>query len=274
MVRDGLGKLIKCMRNIASITLSVVFLAACSSFGKDTPKANPFNEVLTAVPAAELPAKAADLVLHAKSRDRQAATINVVKGAVGINPAAAPAIVGAIARAVPDMASVAAGAAAAEQPKQASAIAKAAAAAAPSKAGKIVTAVCRAVPNEYRNIAAAVSQVVPAAGKEILNAVAAALPDLKPGVERVLAGYSGGVPSVASALDQAARVSPTSTASVASTPVLASPATPTTVVGATAPLARGAGVGPPYHELTQTPTNVTSGTSGEVPIGGRDYAAP
>ena len=93
--------------------------------------------------------------------------MNVVKGAVGINPAAAPAIVGAIARAVPDMASVAAGAAAAEQPKQASAIAKAAAAAAPSKAGKIVTAVCRAVPNEYRNIAVAVSQVVPASGKEI-----------------------------------------------------------------------------------------------------------
>jgi hypothetical protein len=266
---DGRDKL---MKNIASITLSVVFLAACSSFGKDAPKANPFNEVLTAVPAAELPAKAADLVLQAKSRARQSTTVSVVKGAVGINPAAAPAIVGAIARAVPDMASVAAGTAAAEQPKQASAIAKAAAAAAPSNAGKIVTAVCRAVPNEYRNIAVAVSQVVPGSGKEVLKAVASALPDLKLGVESVLAGYAGNVPSVANALEQASRVSAPSTASVAAAPVLASPATPTTVAGA--PLPRGAGIGPPYHALTTTPTNVTSGTSGEVPEGGRDYAAP
>jgi len=271
MIRDGEGQV---MKNIASITLSVVFLAACSSFGKDALKANPFNEVLSTVPAAELPAKAADLVLHAKARDRQAATINVVKGAVGINPAAAPAIVGAIARAVPEMASVAAAAAAAEQPKLASAVAKAAAAAAPSKAGKIVTAVCRAVPNEYRNIAAAVSQVVPASGKEILNAVAAALPDLKPGVERVLAGYGGGSPSVVNALDQAARAFPASTASVAGAPVLASSAAPTAVAGGTAPGPRGPAVGPPYVPLTTTPTNVTSGTSGEVPEGGRNYAAP
>jgi len=119
------------MKPIVSIVLSVAFLGACNSFGKDTTKANPFNEILSAAPAVELPAKAADLVLQAKARDRYAATLNAVKGAVGINPAAAPAIVGAVARAVPAMASVAAGAAAAEQPKQASAIAKAAAAAAP-----------------------------------------------------------------------------------------------------------------------------------------------
>jgi hypothetical protein len=271
MINGGRNKL---MKIIASITLSVVFLAASISFGKDAPNANPFNEVLTAVPAAELPAKAADLVLQAKSRDRQSTTVNVVQGAVGINPAAAPAIVGAIARAVPDMASVAAAAAAAEQPKQASAIAKAAAAAAPSKAGKIVTAVCRAVPNEYRNIAVAVSQVVPAAGKEIVKAVAAARPDLKSGIESVLAGYGGSVPSVANTLEQAARVTPTSTASVAGAPALATPATPASVAGGTVPRARGPAVGPPYVPLTTTPTNVTSGGSGEVPTGGRDYAQP
>ena len=198
------------MKLIASILLSVAFLTAGNSFGKDVPQANSFNEALAAVPAAELPAKAADLILHARSRERQATTVSVVKSAVAMNPAAAPAIVGAIARAVPDMASVAAGAAAALQPKQAAAIAKAAAAAAPSKAGKIVTAVCRAVPNEYRNIAAAVAQVVPGAGKEIVNAVASALPGLKPAIDSVLAGYGGNVVSVVDTIDAAAKVSPAS----------------------------------------------------------------
>jgi hypothetical protein len=114
------------MKRITGILLSVALLVVCNSFGKEAPKANPFSKILTAVPAAELPAKAADLVSQAKPVDRQEATINVVKAALGINPAAAPAIVGAIARAVPEMASIAAGAAAAEQPKQAAAIAKAA----------------------------------------------------------------------------------------------------------------------------------------------------
>jgi hypothetical protein len=260
------------MKTIASILLSVAFLAAGSSFGKDAPQADSFNEVLAAVPAAELPAKAADLILHSRSRERQAATVNVVKGAVGINPAAAPAIVGAIARAVPDMASVAAGAAAALQPKQAAAIAKAAAAAAPAKAGKIVTAVCRAVPNEYRNIAAAVAQVVPDAGKEIVNGVAAALPGLKPAIDSALASYGGNVVSVTDMLDRAAKVSLGSLTSVAAAPTVPTLSANAPLQGT--PMARGPAVGPPYHPLTQTPTNVTPATSGEVPEGGRNYAAP
>ena len=58
------------MRTILAIALSTAFLAACNSFGKDTAKPNPFNETLAAAPTAELPAKAADLVAQAKSRDR------------------------------------------------------------------------------------------------------------------------------------------------------------------------------------------------------------
>ena len=253
------------MKRVAVILLSVAFLAPGSSFGKDVPQANSFNQALAAVPAAELPAKAADLILHSRSRERQATTVSVVKSAVGMNPASAPAIVGAIARAVPDMASVAAGTAAAEQPKQAAAIAKAAAAAAPSKARKIVAAVCQAVPNEYRNIAVAVAQVVPDGGKETVKGVGDAFPGMKPAIERTLAGSGGNEVSVPDTLDQASRIF---TASVA-------PATTasTTPLGANT-MVRGPGVGPPYHPLTGTPTNVTPGGSGEVPEGGRNYAAP
>jgi hypothetical protein len=268
------------MKTITSILFGVAFLATGSSFGKDAPKANSFNEVLAAVPATELPAKAADLVSRARARDWHTTTVSVVNSAVGINPVAAPAIVGAIARAVPNMASVAAGAAADLQPKQAAAIAKAAAAAAPSKAGKIVTAVCRAVPNQYRNIAAAVAQVVPGAEREIVKGVAAALPGLKPAIDSALAGYGGNVVSVTDTLDRAARVPPVILTSVAAAPAV--PTLPGNVAlqGAPipsvqgAPMARGPASGPPYHPLTVTPTNVTPGTSGEVPEGGRNYSAP
>jgi hypothetical protein len=149
------------------------------------------------------------------------------------------------------MAPVAAGTAAAQQPKQASAIAKSAAAAAPKMAGKIVVAVCQAVPNDYRNVAVAVSQAVPGACKEILNAVAAALPDLKAFIEKALAGYESNVTSVATVLDSA-KTDQTNPA----------------------PLARGPSVGPPFLPLSTTPANIPPSGSGNVPPGGRDYAAP
>jgi hypothetical protein len=228
------------MRTIFSIALSVAFLTACNSIGKDALKANPFNEALVVVPTAELPAKAVDLVAHAKSRDRQATTIDVVKGAVAINPAAAPYIVGAIARAVPDMAPVAVGTAAAEQPKQAGDIAKAAASAASSKAGKIVVAGCRAVPTDYRSIVVAVFSAVPGSGNEIIKAVAADLPELKASIEQILAGYGRNFAS-----------------SGALTPIVRNPATSL-----------------PNFPLTVTPTNFTTVYSGEVPTGGRNYSTP
>jgi hypothetical protein len=275
------------MKNVINVVLGAVFLVAGHSFAKDALKASSFKEALTSAPAAELPATAAELVLHAKSRDRAVTTIEVVKTAVRINPAAAPAIVGAIARSVPDMASIAAGAAAAEQPRQAAAIAKAAAAAAPSKARKVVTAVCLAVPNEYRNIAVAVAEAVPTASKEIVKGVEAALPDMQLSIEQTLAAYRGNVPTVADTLDQAARLSQSRTTPAAALPTPAGNAAATTSSGlpgtrtrstpaataSTTPV-RGPAVGPPYIPLSNTPTNVTPGSSGQVPEGGRNYAAP
>ena len=272
------------MKKTTSVVLSVAFLVASISFAKDAPKTNPFKEVLSPVPAAELPAKAADLVLHAKSRARVSTTEDVVEAAVGLNPAAAPAIVGAIAKAVPDMASVAAGVAAAEQPKQAAAIAKAAAAAAPSRARKIVLAVCRSVPTEYRNIAMAVSEVVPSSSsKEIVNAVASALPGLKPYIEQTLVARGGDVYSVSIVLDKATKLAqtfPTSASLAATTPASTPASSPAGTPGQPgtpntgAPLARGPSVGAPYVPLTVTPSYVNPGTSTDVPAGGRNYAKP
>jgi hypothetical protein len=267
------------MKRIAILALSLIGLSAFTASAADT--TNPYREQLSRVSAAELPPKAADLIKSDRSRERTTTTINVVKAAVGINPAAAPAIVGGIARAVPDMAATAAGTAAAEQPKQASVITRAAVAAAPSKAGKIVIAVCRAVPNEYVAIAVAAAQAAPDSAKEIVQAVAAAIPELKASIEKALASYKT-LPSVQIVLSDAAKIAPTltsqqntPTASVPGATVAASGRTAaSTAASASGSTARGPSIGPPYIPLSGTPGNVTPSTSGDVPTGGRNYASP
>jgi hypothetical protein len=257
------------MKKLASLAVSIVFLGAINSFGTDAPKTNPYHVTLATVPSAELPAKAADLVKQAKAQERKTIVTDVVQAAVALNPAAAPAIVGAVARAVPEVAALAAGVAAAEQPKQAAAITRAAAAAAPAKVGEIVLAVCRAVPNEYRGIAIAAAQSAPGSGKLILEAVASALAPLQPGIQQALVGYGGNPPSVAVVLDS---VRPTATSASAATPpapVLVSRPAPMPIS-----TSRGGGLGPPYIPLSGTPTNVTSGTSGDTGPGERNYASP
>src|SRR2546425_213900 len=102
------------MKNTASL-LSLVLVAAFAWVAKaDT---NPFKDPLSHAKAAELPLKATELAKAAKVTDRQNVTINVVRAATQLNPAAAPAVVAAIARALPEVAAVAAATAAAEQPK-------------------------------------------------------------------------------------------------------------------------------------------------------------
>lgn len=232
------------MKQLAILALSALCLGPLSLDAKD---AKDYNQILRSVPAAELPAKSADLVKKAKVRDWGNTTVGVVQAGVKISPVNAPAIVGAIAKAVPDMASIAASTAALEQPKQAAAIARAAAAAAPSRAGKIVTAVVRAVPTENRAIAVAVAESVPGAGREVLSGVAAAQPALRP----LLASATAATPSeVGKVLDQALK--------------------PT----AAGPFPQGPTIGAPYVPPSGTPNNVTPETSVAVPPGGRDYTAP
>jgi hypothetical protein len=189
---------------------AVVFLLtvglAFSSFATDVPSVNELTETLSRGPWAELPVRVAALVRHAKTPDRNDMTIAAVKAAVGLNPAAATAVVGAIARAVPAMAVIAAETAAAAQPKQAPEIAKAAAAADHSAAAAIVAGVSKAVPDQCESVAIAVSEAVPGSGKEILQAVAIAEPGLKVSIDQVGAQYNVYLPSVGTVLAQAQQI--------------------------------------------------------------------
>ena len=182
------------------LVVSLVFCAQA-----DSPPASPTLSILKSVPLAELPSKAAELVAAAKVKDQAKITADVVKAAIGLNPAAAAAIVGAIAARTPAVAAIAAATAARLLPKQAAALAQIAATAAPKLAGKIVEAVCKAVPRDFLAIAEAVAAVVPGAAREILLGVAAALPALRNAITDILAHYKDKtLPSVSQLLREAA----------------------------------------------------------------------
>jgi hypothetical protein len=235
-----------------SVLMAVALFAAVGLRASDTPAANPFFGTLSTVSPAELPSASAELVAQADSKNLLETTVNVVKAAVGLNPAAAAAIVGTIAQSTPKMASVAAAAAVALVPSQAVAIARAAAAAAPSEAGKIVEAVCRVVPTAYKDVASAVAGVVPDAGSAILAGITNAIPYLQGPIGKALAASNGGNPSVSRILDQVPSVTPVTT------PALSAPMAITPAVH----------FGPPYVQPPPSPVNYSTGTSGlELPGG-------
>lgn len=248
---------------ISCLTLALALGGGFNLIAGEAIVPNPYLGTLSSTVSAELPAKAADLVSKADAKNRQQATISVVKAAVGLNPAAAAALVGTISQASPDMASVAAATAVALVPGQVEAIARAAAAAAPKQSGDIVQAICRVLPAACEKVADAVAEVAPGAGKDILAGVVLAVPSLKTPVDLALQQSSGKVVSVPEILHAAL------SASLASQPGGA--------VGS-AGLITPSGIiptgGAPYVPPSGSPANLDPGSGGTVPTGGRGYASP
>ena len=151
------------------------------------PKGDNFSAVLAAVPGAEMPKRAAELVFQAEAAKLGPTTVSVVKAAVGLNPAAVLAVVGSVSEVVPSMAATASGTAASLQPHQAVAIARAASASSPKMAGPIVEAVCRAAPADYRDVSLAVVREVPGSDQAILAGLAEAIPAFKGEIEKCVA---------------------------------------------------------------------------------------
>ena len=163
------------------------------------PQLEAAQKALRAVPAPEIPNKAASLVAQAKPDQRQTVAVSVMQAAVGLAPGTAAEITAAIARQAPSTAPAVAAAAAELQPKLAPLIARAAAASAPAYAGEIVSAICKKLPAQYSDVAVQVAAAVPDAPRSILDGLLRALPTLRPFVERatVLASYGGSsVPSI------------------------------------------------------------------------------
>jgi len=152
---------------------------------------------LSAVAPAELPTTAAELVKQADAKNQAKTTIDVVRAAVGLNPAAAPSVVGSIAQSSPAMA-----------------------AAAPDQAGAIVEAMVRALPSDFRLVAETVAKMAPGAEKEILAGLLAAMPNLGSVINPALA--SSPLPPLNTVLAQAAdtlKIQGLAAGSLAPTPV-------------------------------------------------------
>src|ERR1039458_2058316 len=98
----------KSLKRTMFLTVAVALTVAVNVGAVEKTSASPALGVLSTATSAELPAKAAELVAQADAKTLKQTTIEVVKAAVGLNPAAAPAIVGSIAQASPAMAATAA----------------------------------------------------------------------------------------------------------------------------------------------------------------------
>jgi hypothetical protein len=229
--------------------------------GETAEKVNPYLAPLSQIKAPELPAECASLVSKAGKEQRESVTVDVISAGARVNSSALSAIVGAVAKAQPDMAALAAATAVGQQPKQTSQIVRAAVGAAPEKAGAIVYAVCMRNPGSYRSVAAIAAELAPREGKAILDSVAAALPGQRAYIAQAQAGRSTDR-SVVAVLNEASQLS----AQAGSPSGTLASASPTTL--------RGPTLGPPFQPLSGTPGSTDPSSTTNIPPGGRDYSAP
>ena len=125
------------------------------------------NKTITEAPAADLPARAAEMVTQATKKEKEAVAVAVVRAAIAKKPASAVSVVSSVVKAAPSTAPAVAAAASKLAPDQVEAIATAAALAASEVADKIVAAIADVYPNLEERVAKAVMLAVPQAQAKI-----------------------------------------------------------------------------------------------------------
>lgn len=169
------------MKVLPLIIAGVVAVAATTpALNAASKKADDARTYLSTLRVAELPREVAKLIVNEKGNGRAERCVAIVRSAVELSRASAPAIVGAASRIAPDLAPEFSAAAATIEPKLAAGIARAAAAAAPNYAPEIAVAVIKAQPSQYTQVAYEVAYAVPAKDQQVVNAVVTGLPNLKP----------------------------------------------------------------------------------------------
>jgi hypothetical protein len=111
------------------------------------------KQAFVKVPAPEMGAKAAQLVVQAKADEKQDIAVAVVQTVADQNPAAVPSVVAAIIKVAPQTAPAVAEAASKKAPKQAVSISVAAINAAPLYADQVTQQVSEAVPSSASRLA-------------------------------------------------------------------------------------------------------------------------
>jgi hypothetical protein len=190
--------------------LWLFFGAAClggedNLWAQTNPPAGYYVRVLKSAPLAELPARAAELISQAKTNALEDATFEVVKAAVARAPAAAPAVVGWIAKTTPAMAGTAAATAVTLVPQLLVYIARAAAAEAPSRAGEVVAALTRLAPWNYHDIALGVAKFAPGHEAGIVAGLRTAIPEVGIIMDQNQPKLDANAPNLTVVLDAIAR---------------------------------------------------------------------
>src|SRR5262245_26800972 len=92
---------------LTGLTAVALCSASLNSFGESAPQVVTPRPDLVGVPAPELPAKAAQVIAKAKASEKDAVTTSVVMSGLDLYPTTAAALVGAIAKRNPSVASLA-----------------------------------------------------------------------------------------------------------------------------------------------------------------------
>ena len=117
---------------VSTAAVLVALSMASSSMALTATQTAAVKKAVTSVTTPEMPAKAAELVAKASKEDREAVAVTAVRAAIYKNRSAAAAVVAAVAKVAPDLASTVTLAATQMERDQVSAIASAALTASPS----------------------------------------------------------------------------------------------------------------------------------------------
>lgn len=164
---------------LAALLAALSFFAAPSASAVSESQVVVIKKAVTESPAAEVAARAADLVIRADKADREEVGLLAVREAASKRPATIIAVVGAMAKVAPDLSPVFAAEASKLVAERSSEIAKAAAAGAPGHALQIASAVAKVAPKNASKVTRAVVTVAPEQSIKIVEAVVASVPSAK-----------------------------------------------------------------------------------------------
>jgi hypothetical protein len=161
---------------LAVLLAALSFVAAPSANALSRSQVVAIKKVVADVPAAEVAARAADLVSQADKTDRKDIALATVREIVSKRPSTLIAVVAAIAKAAPEVSVAVATEAAKLAGDQAAAIARAASSGNPAQAEKIASEVAKVAPSSATKITRAVAGVVPDQSVRIVETVVASVP--------------------------------------------------------------------------------------------------
>jgi hypothetical protein len=152
---------------LSALVAGLVCFATSPAQALTEKEVSTINKTIKEAPAADLPARAAEVVSQTAKKDKEAVAVAVVRAAITKKPASAVSVVSSVIKAAPSTAPAVAAAAAKLAPDQLEAIATAAALAAPELADKIVAAIVDVYPKAEERVAKAVMMAVPQAQASI-----------------------------------------------------------------------------------------------------------